>query len=164
MCKKFISLLLSLTILLGAVWVPAGASAGATPQTVEFLFRDSASSFSKNITYEVGSLYLLLFEQAGTPTLAGYDFKGWYKSTDSGQTVIANDATVDGSAKQVILYAKWEPRKYSVTYNPSHSGGTSTVKQVTFGKTYGEKAGDFADPAPRDGYTFAGWFTSATGG
>ena len=164
MCKKFISLLLSLTILLGAVWVPAGASAGTTPQTVEFLFRDSASSFSKNITYEVGSLYLLLFEQAGTPTLTGYDFKGWYKSTDSGQTVIANDATVDGSAKQVILYAKWEPRKYSVTYNPSHSGGTSTVKQVTFGKTYGEKADDFADPAPRDGYTFAGWFTSATGG
>ena len=26
MCKKFISLLLSLTILLGAVWVPAGAA------------------------------------------------------------------------------------------------------------------------------------------
>ena len=168
MCKKFISLLLSLTILLGAVWVPAGASAGTTPtDEVEFLFRDShspSSNFSKNLTATVGDLFLLLFEQAGTPTLTGYDFKGWYKSTDPSQAVIANDATVDGSAKQVILYAKWEPRTYSVTYNPNHSGGKSTIRQVTFGKKYGEKSDDFADPAPRDGYEFAGWFTLANGG
>ena len=168
MCKKFISLLLSLTILLGAVWVPAGASAGTTPtDEVEFLFRDShspSSNFSKNLTATVGKLFLLLFEQAGTPTLTGYDFKGWYKSTDPSQAVIANDATVDGSAKQVILYAKWEPRTYSVTYNPNHSGDKSTIRQVTFGKKYGEKSDDFADPAPRDGYEFAGWFTLANGG
>ena len=168
MCKKFISLLLSLTILLGAVWVPAGASAGTTPtDEVEFLFRDShspSSNFSKNLTATVGKLFLLLFEQAGTPTLTGYDFKGWYKSTDPSQAVIANDATVDGSAKQVILYAKWEPRTYSVTYNPNHSGDKSTIRQVTFGKKYGEKSDDFADPAPSDGYEFAGWFTLANGG
>ncbi len=115
MCKKFISLLLSLTILLGAVWVPAGASAGATPQTVTFHFRDKSSNFSKDLDATAGSLYLTLFEKAGTPALTGYDFIGWYKLGDTSQTVITDNTKIDGTDAEVILNAKWEPRTYSVT-------------------------------------------------
>ena len=69
--------------------------------------------------------------------------------------------TIVSTAYDHTLYAKWEPLTgIRVTFDPN--GGVAPAlgaKFVTFNEAYGELA-----TTSREGYTFAGWFTSATGG
>jgi uncharacterized repeat protein (TIGR02543 family) len=58
------------------------------------------------------------------------------------------------------LYAQWTADTITVTFNAN--GGSPPVptsKEVTFGQPYGELA-----TTSRTGYSFAGWFTAASGG
>jgi len=58
------------------------------------------------------------------------------------------------------LYAQWTANVYTVTFDAN--GGTAPnpgTKEVTYAATYGDLA-----TTTRDGYTFSGWFTQATGG
>ncbi len=118
----------------------------------------SVSTSSKTVYY--GSTYGTL----PTPTQTGYTFTGWYTAA-SGGTKITASTTVTTAANHT-LYAHWTGKTYTVTLNAN--GGsisvdgnsvTTTSKTVTFGSTYGTL------PTPtRTGYTFTGWYTSASGG
>ena len=92
----------------------------------------------------------------------GYTFTGWYTSRTGGSKV--TEATTVSLTKNQTLYARWTKnaaaKKFTVTF--SANGGKTPIpsrKTVTNGEPYGEL------PAPtRAGYTFAGWYTSRTGG
>jgi uncharacterized repeat protein (TIGR02543 family) len=57
------------------------------------------------------------------------------------------------------LYAQWIARTFAVTFNANGGSVTPTSMSVTYGSTYGTL------PTPtKAGYTFNGWFTSASGG
>ena len=57
------------------------------------------------------------------------------------------------------MYAHWTPNTYKVTFDANGGTTTTTEKNATYDSTYGTL------PSPtRTGYTFAGWYTSATGG
>ena len=95
-----------------------------------------------------------------TPTRDGYIFDGWYTSASGGQqvttaTVFTADATV---------YAQWMKKEdpkpiYTITFN-ANGGSVSPASATT------ETDGRLASlPTPtRDGYTFIGWYISASGG
>ena len=89
-----------------------------------------------------------------TPTKTGYTFTGWY--TDEACTQLYTKDTITSN---ITLYAGWRANTYTVNFN-ANGGSTSTAsKTVTYDSTYGTL------PTPtRTGYTFAGWFTSASGG
>jgi uncharacterized repeat protein (TIGR02543 family) len=107
-----------------------------------------------------------------TPTRNGYTFDGWY-TAQSGGTKITSSTTVNLTGNQT-LYAHWtaipskantettptqvnsEPSQYTVVLD---DGSTCSRITVTNGGTYAGL------PTPsKDGYTFDGWYTSASGG
>lgn len=105
---------------------------------------------SKTVTYN--SSYGTLC----TPTRTGYTFLGWYTAV-SGGTQITQSTTMTSTQNHTV-YAQWKANTYTLAYN--NNGGTGcTSKTVTYNSSYGT----LCTPI-RTGYTFLGWYTSATGG
>ncbi|MBQ4422948.1 MAG: InlB B-repeat-containing protein [Clostridia bacterium] len=112
----------------------------------------TVSPSSKTVTY--GSTY----GDLPTPTRTGYTFKGWgwYAADVSGY--VTSSSTVS-TAKNHTLYAQWTPNTYTVYFNGNGGSVSTGSKTVTYGSTYGSL------PTPtRTGYSFDGWYTSASGG
>ena len=87
----------------------------------------------------------------------GYTFTGWFTQSVGGEEVTPE--TIVETAGDHTLYAQWAPQ-YKVTFDSQ--GGTSpspSSKMVTLGQAYGH-----LPATSRDGYFFAGWFTSSDGG
>lgn len=84
------------------------------------------------------------------PTRTQYNFVGWYKEAG-----LKNkwDFATDTVAENLTLYAKWELKKYTVTFD---SRGGTYVASYT-GVTYCSHIPEPVNPA-RDGYTFSGWY------
>ena len=90
-----------------------------------------------------------------TPSCRGYRFDKW---DYNGNEITAN--TIVGNKKAHNLTAKYTARKYDVTYDSNGGSSCSPNKKTV---TYDEKYGDLCNPK-REGHTFAGWWTSRTGG
>ena len=90
-----------------------------------------------------------------TAAKAGYTFKGWYTSENDKSKVKDTDSV----SASVTYYAQWTANTYTVTFNPNGGTVTDDTKTLTYGGTLGTL------PTPtRTGYTFAGWYTAASGG
>ena len=109
------------------------------------------SETSKTVTYD--STYGVL----PTPTMVGYKFIGWYTEASGGSEIQSTTKFLITSDQ--TLYAHWEKDTYVVTYNANGGSVSTSSKTVTNGFTYGT----LATPT-RDGYTFTGWYTAASGG
>ncbi len=83
-----------------------------------------------------------------TVTRTGYTFTGWSPSVPS--TMPAGDTTYT---------AQWQVNQYTATFNAN--GGTVGTASVS--RNYGQTIGTLPTPT-RTGYTFAGWWTAASGG
>lgn len=90
------------------------------------------------------------------PTRTGYSFQGWFTS-DTGGTAQTASQVVAGNTS-VTLHAQWTPVTYSITYD-THGGSAVVDGSYTIGSTV-----TLPSTPTRDGYTFAGWFTTDTGG
>ncbi|MBO5870134.1 MAG: InlB B-repeat-containing protein [Clostridia bacterium] len=101
--------------------------------------------------------YNSAYGELGAAKRSGYVFAGWYTSK-SGGTQITSDNKFTQTSNQT-LYAHWSANGYTVTFN-ANSGSVSTNSMpVVHGSAYGSL------PTPtRTGYTFDGWYTSASGG
>ncbi len=91
------------------------------------------------------------------PTKTGYTFSKWV-TADGGSTAYDFKKAVTG---KTLLYAKWTPNTYQVTfeYHGADGGDTTTSKNVTYASAYGNL------PVPtRTGYTFKGWYTAEAEG
>ena len=95
-----------------------------------------------------------------TATRAGYTFAGWYTAATGG-TKIGDAGATYRPTGATQLFAHWTAKTYTVTFNPNGENATvtPTSKTVTYDSTYG----DLPTPS-RTGYTFAGWYTAASGG
>ena len=104
----------------------------------------------------------------GNATCTGYSFQGWFMNTEGTGTQVTqgttcNTETTPGfnwSNNSITLYAKWEARDVSVTFDGN--GGTPSVSPKTykFDQTYGNTL----PTATRTGYNFDGWYTAVSGG
>ncbi len=90
-----------------------------------------------------------------TPTRSGYTFTGWYTAASGGERVGGADDSYTPSAN-ITLYAQWGTPS-TVTYD-ANGGSCGTASEKFDGKTL------ILPEATRDGYTFLGWYTAATGG
>ena len=90
-----------------------------------------------------------------TPTRTGYTFTGWYTAKTGGTKVYSTTKPT----KSMTLYAQWKIKTYTIKFDGN--GGTVGVekKWVDHGN-----AMNFMPTPKRDGYTFTGWYTAATGG
>lgn len=91
------------------------------------------------------------------PVRPGYTFNGWWY----GNIVKDSSSIVEGYDDHTLV-AGWIPDTYKITLDPN--GGTCDVKtvEVMTDKPYNNVLADTG--AVRTGYTFAGWWTEATGG
>ena len=92
-----------------------------------------------------------------TPTRDGYWFIGWYDAAEGGNKIGDAGATYNPSG-ETTLYAHWQEKvEYTVTYNAN--GGSCGTASATYQGTA------LTLPTPtREGYTFNGWYTAASGG
>ncbi len=89
-----------------------------------------------------------------TPTKTGSTFKNWY-TTSTGSTLYST-VTITGNR---TFYAQFNLNRYTVTWD---ANGGSPDKTTT--QTYSQKLVLPSSNPTRAGYTFAGWFTAASGG
>ena len=96
-------------------------------------------------------------------TKTGYDFTGWASSAD-GAKIYDDGANVTLQSNK-NLYALWQAKTYTVSFNLNYTGATETAPDsitVTYDSTYGSQL-PTSSPS-RYGYTFSGWYTAQTGG
>ena len=130
---------------LSAVWV-------ADTYTVTFDKNGGStpSPATKSVTYDS------TYGDLATCSRTGYTFAGWWTAA-SGGTKVTADSKVTITADQT-LYAHWTANTYTVTFD-GNGGSTPSSQSVTYGSTYGT-----LPSSTRTGYTFAGWWTAASGG
>ena len=90
---------------------------------------------------------------------SGYTFKGWNTKADGSGTAYKDKESVKNLSSKngttVILYAQWEPVKYSITYKLD--GGNNNSKNP---KYYTREDKTFVLQTPtKTGYTFKGWYS-----
>lgn len=101
-----------------------------------------------------------LVEKPSNPSRTGYTFSGWCTDT-SGKSAYNFGSPVTAN---LTLYAKWSPKKYTVTLNAN--GGYISKKSTKTKKvsvTYDKKYGSLTS-AKRSNYVFNGWYTKKSGG
>ncbi len=83
-----------------------------------------------------------------------YTFVAWYKDSNlTDRWDFSTDIVVDDST----LYSEWEPRDYTITFDPADGTVNPISKLVTYGETYG----DLPIPIPNNPrLKFSGWFTT----
>ena len=124
--------------------VTFNANGGSTP-----------SAESKSVTY--GQTYGTLASCSRT----GYTFSGWFTASEGGTEVKSSD-TVAITA-DTTLYAHWTAKSITATFKLQGGKIGGSAEDVTKTETYDSAWVLPADPT-RDGYTFAGWYTAASGG
>lgn len=92
-----------------------------SPKKVEFKFQDMNQPTQRYILNKKTSK---LDEGPKDPNKLYFDFKGWYKNSNyKGEALFNNDKNSSlldfdfSTIKTLTLYAKWEPTKYTVTYD-----------------------------------------------
>jgi uncharacterized repeat protein (TIGR02543 family) len=98
------------------------------------------------------------------PLRSGYNFGGWFTALTGGTQVTNASYTPASPYGAITLYARWTAiTNNAITFDgqgatTAASGGSTTYTTATAIST-------IPTTAPlRSGYTFAGWFTAATGG
>lgn len=112
----------------------------------------SPSSITKEYNTALGTL--------PTCTRTGYTFLGWYTAS-SGGTKISTTTVV---TKDITYYAQWSINSYTLTFNPNGGTVTPTSKDLEYNSVYGTLPTPTRASNAQYTYTFAGWYTAATGG
>lgn len=112
----------------------------------------SPSSITKEYNTALGTL--------PTCSRTGYTFLGWYTAS-SGGTKISTTTVV---TKDITYYAQWSINSYTLTFNPNGGTVTPTSKDLEYNSAYGTLPTPTRVSDAQYTYTFAGWYTAATGG
>ncbi len=86
------------------------------------------------------------------PTREGYTFKGWYLGEE--EYLFSTPVT-----QAIELTAKWEIKKYTVTYVLGGGSLSNQIDEIEYSQTLS----NLAQPT-RNGYIFDGWYTDANYG
>lgn len=114
-------------------------------------------------TTSVSATYDSAMPGITVPKKTGYTFGGYYTGTNGSgtqyYTASGASARAWNKTSATTLYAKWTANTYKVTFNANGGTTPTASKNVTYDSTYGTL------PTPvKDGHTFNGWYTSASGG
>ena len=129
------------------MFLNAGTGNFAYGHSINYIANGGTIATNAPKTFVSGDLPITL----PTPTRTGYEFGGWFLSSDfsgAAQTTIPA-----GTDSNVYVYAKWI-KTYNITY---HLGGGENAESNP--QTFNEKTLPLTLKAPtRDGFTFGGWY------
>lgn len=112
----------------------------------------SPSSITKEYNTALGTL--------PTCSRTGYTFLGWYTASSDGTKI----STTTVVTKDITYYAQWSINSYTLTFNPNGGTVTPTSKNFEYNSAYGTLPTPTRASDAQYTYTFAGWYTAATGG
>ena len=144
------SITVSADTTLYAIWEPIPV----TTYTVSF----NANGGSGTMADVTGVTSSYTLPANGFTAPAGQQFKGWATSA-SGAVITGTSITVSAD---ITLYAIWEPipvTEYTISFNIN--GGIGTIPSQT---TSGQKLSSLPIATHSGSYSFAGWYTTASGG
>ncbi|MFA7019366.1 MAG: InlB B-repeat-containing protein, partial [Sphaerochaetaceae bacterium] len=101
-----------------------------------------------------GVMYGMTIGELASPTKEGYIFDGWYSDNAYGDEWDLPTQTV---TNDLTLYAKWLVA-HTVTFASQEGNAVSSLINVL----HGEKIDEPATPPVKAGYTFVGWYKTAT--
>ncbi len=125
--------------------------------TVSFDSR-GGEAVSANAYVAVGDAFTL----PGT-TRTGYTLNGWYNTPGgaAGNGALYDDPYFSGNG-DIILYANWTPRTYTITLDYGEYGaGSQTTAQATYGQSYQLPVATQNDSAESGTKIFMGWYSSS---
>ena len=91
------------------------------------------------------------------PTRTGYVFDGWFEDANCTKRATSNNGVYTPTVNKT-LYAKWIANTYTVNYDYSTNGGTSTTAENST-LTYNSDI-DLTPTATKSGWEFVGWNTN----
>jgi uncharacterized repeat protein (TIGR02543 family) len=94
---------------------------------------------------------LELLQPPADPVREGYDFMGWWYVYNEPRKY---DFSRDRAYEDKLLYAEWEIRTYTVSFESN--GSTVDTQTVAHGGTVAHPAAD--PPGGKTGYAFSGWY------
>ena len=115
---------------------------------------DSGSTTAQTKTYGTP----ITLQQNGY-TKTGYNFLNWNTRADGSGTTYAAGGTFSNNY-DVTMYAQWQLKTYTISYNGNGSDGGSTASQT---KDFGQALTLSSNGFTRTGYTFLYWNTAADG-
>ena len=120
--------------------------------SVKYYLNGGTNSSYNPTTYTIKSSTITLYN----PSRTGYDFEGWF-TTEDFETGTEITSIPKGSTGNKILYAKWTPITYTITYvlgGTENAPITSNLNPTTYTI---ESETIYLTDATREGYTFNGW-------
>jgi uncharacterized repeat protein (TIGR02543 family) len=110
-----------------------------------------AGSYVKGATVTVASI--------GTTVRSGYTFSGWNTLANGSGTSYTTTFAMGNS--NVTLYAQWTINDYTITFNKNDAAATGSMANQSI--KYNATAALSPNSYIKDGWSFNGWATSATG-
>ncbi|MBP3431998.1 MAG: InlB B-repeat-containing protein, partial [Clostridia bacterium] len=154
-------------VTLYAIWTPCTYSVTFHRNTSS---SDTTTSTQTGFTYNTAKSLSSISSLGWTSSKTGYTAKGWALSSSATTVKYADQASVstlsddnDGSTTHgeiVDLYLVWKANSYTITLNGNN--GTPTTQTISV--TYGTTTVPTHTTPTRTGYSFAGWYTAASGG
>ncbi len=160
----------------GFVWNWGSSENGAwswwvhfTPCAYTVTFDANGGTHSTTTTTKT-IYYYNNYQIISAPTRTGYTFDGWFTDPDDGEGDEVTTDTCYDTAGDTTLYAHWTANTYNVTLNRNiatgtndFTGGSYATGTTSLTATYDDTYPDITVPV-RNGYTFNGYYTDATGG
>ncbi len=139
---------------------PLNVFSFTTTATYAVSYNSNGGSFSSapaSVSYTDGEQVTVT---TTTPSKTGYSFTGWNTASDGTGYAYAGGTKFSMPADDVILYAQWSIKSYTVTFDAN--SGTGTVPSAITGN-YNTAITLPATSLTRTGYNFSGWNTAANG-
>lgn len=142
-----------------AIWKPNSATGPVTYTVTFYQNENDTTAYATKTTNADGAI-----EWPAAPTKEGFIFKGW--ANEDGDPY-SNNSVFFADTK---LYAQWEqkdpdnpdtPKTFTITLD-ANGGTLSGAATVT--TNAGGKLDNLPAAPTREGYSFDGWFTAASGG
>jgi len=90
--------------------------------------------------------------RSGSPSRTGYTFKGW-ASSSTATTAEWQPSGILSAEGARTLYAIWEAKTYTITYNSNNGSGAMANSTATYNQNFITRENAFI----KTGYTFNGW-------
>lgn len=131
-----------------------------TANTYDITYVDGGDTNTNPTTYTYGVGFTL-----STPTKAGYNFIGWYVDSEFEEEITSISNTILGD---LIVYAKWKPIQYTITYKTSYKDEVSNITIIS------DNGGNptqyciednitlLAGNINNDSYEFEGWYIGSS--